>query len=182
MNDSGNIATIDSNELPKEDEEFVNEYRTDRFEFSFLKIPFDMQVGTVVRDIPTGEYYVLAQGKEEWNKYIKRIDEQKLYVDFSDVQVVAYRLTERGYWSHDHINPLYIEPETLEHKPDSKKHNALKHALESLGTYLKDQSCGKPVSGEAVIAYSLEYAERCLNREERLEFVLRATAVENILW
>ena len=182
LNANGDIVTIESYELSKDDEELVSEYRTNRFEFPFIKIPFDMSVGTVARDISTGKYYVLAQGKEDWDKYLKRIEERNLFVDFSDVQVVVYSITENGCWSHDHINPLYLEPGSPEWEEDNRKHNAMRRALENLGDYLSNKSCGRSVSGDAVIASSLDYAEKSLNREARLERILNAMTVEDILF
>ena len=28
---------------------------------------------------------------------------------FSDIQMICYKLTESGIWSHEHINPLYLK-------------------------------------------------------------------------
>ena len=109
LNEDGLIKRFWSNELTKEDEDIVGEYKTERFESQFIKIPFEFQTGTPVRDVVCNTYGVLAQGKEDWEKYLKTIEDRDWHVDYSDVQVIVYELTEAGYWSHEHINPLHLE-------------------------------------------------------------------------
>ena len=62
-------------------------------------------------DTRNGSYYVLEEGEADWNRYLERIEEKNWYVDFSDIQMICYKLTESGIWSHEHINPLYLEVE-----------------------------------------------------------------------
>ena len=95
-----------------------------------------MRIGTPVIDVVTGNYGILAQGKEEWDNYLKRIEEENLYVDYSDVQVSMYELTEHGYWSHQHINPLYLDIELPPYIPNNEERNSLRRAMEALGDYL----------------------------------------------
>lgn len=89
-NKEGEIIFVWSNELSDEEEEIVDEYNPNRFEYQFIKIPFEMQEDAIVKDINTCQYGILENGKVQWQKYIKRIEERNLYVDYSDVQVIVY--------------------------------------------------------------------------------------------
>ena len=64
-----------------------------------------------MRNVVTGTYGILAQSEEEWEKYLKWIEDRELYVDFSDVQMIVFELNESGIWIHNHVNPLYLEVE-----------------------------------------------------------------------
>lgn len=164
LNKDGEIVRIWSYELPEED--LVSNFREDRFEYSFIKIPFDMRIGTPVIDVVTGNYGILAQGKEEWDNYLKRIEEENLYVDYSDVQVSVYELTEHGYWSHQHINPLYLDIEFPPYIPNNEERNSLRRAMEALGDYLHFNSIGRKMENNLVIKYEKEYAEYCRRKKQ----------------
>ena len=49
-----------------------------------------------MRNVVTGTYGILAQSEEEWEKYLKWIEDRELYVDFSDVQMIVFELNDRG--------------------------------------------------------------------------------------
>ena len=55
LNETGEVVRFWSSELPEE-EKTVDEYRADRFEFAFIKVPFAMQMGTIVKNVITGNY------------------------------------------------------------------------------------------------------------------------------
>lgn len=61
------------------------------------------------------------RGEADWNRYLNRIEEKNWYVDFSDIQMICYKLTESGIWSHEHINPLYLEVEFPTYIEDDPK-------------------------------------------------------------
>ena len=72
FNKKGEITRIWSNELTKEEEEIVSSYRPERFEFPFIKIPFDMPVGSIVKEVTTGTYGPRVYGKTFGGK-VKRL-------------------------------------------------------------------------------------------------------------
>lgn len=84
-----------------------------------------------------------CKGKEEWDNYLKHIEAENLYVDFFDMQVTVYELTEQGYWSHEHINPICLEAESLANISADKKMKVFRQAAEALGNYLKEKRQGK---------------------------------------
>ncbi len=183
LNESGEVIRFWSSELPEE-EKTVDEYRTDRFEFAFMKVPFEMKGGTIVKNVITGDYGVLAQGKKEWDAYMKRIEERNLYVDFSDIQVIVYELTEKGYWSHEHTNPMYIEVASLTTEVEDGKVQAFRRAAEALGNYFRTKSKGEnlnPFEG-SVLKYAREYAAVCKEKDRWGKIVEKAEKPEDILW
>ena len=170
-NDSGRYMSADS-------------FRPDRFEFAFMKIPFDMQVGASVKDLATGRYYVLAQGKKEWDVYLQRIEANGWYVDYSDIQVIVYELTETGHWSHMHINPLYLDYEFPPYIEGDEVRNTLRRAMEAFGDYLHYMDCGKPkyADDEMVLRTAREYAETVRKQDCWYRRVQEAKKVEDIMF
>lgn len=160
LNMSGEIEQFNSYELP-EDEKIVDSYQVERFEYHFIKMPCPLQAGTTVKDIRNGSYYVLAGGEADWNRYLNRIEEKNWYVDFSDIQMICYKLTESGIRSHEHINPLYLEVEFPTYIEDDSKRQALRYATEALGDYLSHKSNGKEFCPDLVLKYARKYAEVC---------------------
>ena len=157
---SGEIERFSSYELPEE-EKIVDSYQVERFEYHFIKMPCPLQAGTPVKDIRNGSYYVLVEGETDWDRYLERIEEKNWYVDFSDIQMICYKLTESGIWSHEHINPLYLEVEFPTCIEDDPKRQALRYAMEALGDYLSHKSNGKEFCPDLVLKYARKYAEVC---------------------
>lgn len=88
-----------------------------RFENSFVKVPFNLETGTIVQNVVNQKYYLLACGKEQWKNYLQEMEKRKEIVDFSDVQVMVYEVNEDGAWRHCHINPMLLKEVT---QSDSK--------------------------------------------------------------
>lgn len=168
---NGQIKNIWSAEMTEEEEQEVDEYQKDRFEYHFMEIPFEGTKGTIVKD-ETETYGVLITDTKEWEDYMQRIEKQHLYVDFSDVQVIVYYLTERGIWSHKHVNPLYLQVEKYPWCEGDKKSEAYQQALESFSDYWTRTALvdGKDLEGyysKRAIACAKAYRDICL--QSRLE-------------
>lgn len=180
LNMSGEIERFCSYELPEE-EKIVDSYQVERFEYHFIKMPCPLQAGTPVRDIRNGSYYILGEGEEDWNRYLERIEEKKGYVDFSDIQMICYELTESGIWSHEHINPLYLEVEFPTYIEDDPKRQALRYATEALGDYLSHKSNGKEFCPDLVLKYARKYAEVCREKSLSEKMLKEAKKPEDIM-
>ncbi|RGI26136.1 hypothetical protein DXC15_13345 [Ruminococcus sp. OM08-13AT] len=180
LNMSGEIEQFNSYELP-EDEKIVDSYQVERFEYHFIKMPCPLQAGTTVKDIRNGSYYVLAGGEADWNRYLNRIEEKNWYVDFSDIQMICYKLTESGIWSHEHINPLYLEVEFPTYIEDDPKRQALRYATEALGDYLSHKSNGKEFCLDLVLKYARKYAEVCREKSLSEKTLEEAKKPEDIM-
>lgn len=75
--------------------------------------------------------------------------------------MMCYGLTESGIWSHEHINPLYLEVEFPTYIEDDPKRQALRYAMEAMGDYLSHKSNGKEFCPDLVLKYARKYAEVC---------------------
>ena len=73
--------------------------------------------------------------------------------------MICYKLTESGIWSHEHINPLYLEVEFPTYIEDDPQRQALRYATETLGDYLSHKSNGKEFCPDLVLKYARKYAD-----------------------
>ena len=51
----------------------------------------------------------LEQGKEEWECYLKKLEEQGRSVSYSDVKVMVYEVGQDGVWFRQQVNPMYLD-------------------------------------------------------------------------
>lgn len=93
-------------------QESRNLFSKERFENSFVAVPFNLEVGAIVQNVVNQKYYLLACGREQWKNYLQEMEKRKQFVDFSDVQVMVYEVNENGTWRHCHINPMFLEEVT----------------------------------------------------------------------
>lgn len=108
-------------------------------------------------------------------------EEKNWYVDFSDIQMICYKLTESGIWSHDHINPLYLEVEFPTCVEDDPQRQALRYAMEALGDYLSHKSNGKEFCPDLVLKYARKYAEVCREKSLSEKMLEEAKKPEDIM-
>lgn len=134
-----------------------------------------------IRRPEDGSYYILAEGEADWNRYLNRIEEKNWYVDFSDIQTICYKLTESGIWSHEHINPLYLEVEFPTYIEDNPKRQALRYAMEALGDYLSHKSNGKEFCPDLVLKYARKYVEVCREKSLSEKMLEEAKKPEDII-
>lgn len=180
----GRIRYLWSSELSEEEEALINEFRRDRFESQYIKIPYEMKTGWQVKDVTDGSFYVLDTGKEIWEQGKKRIEQNPTFYDFSDVQVVVFRLEESGMWSHDHINPMYLTVESVPDVPGDERQQAYKKAMEALSDYFSVEENDKDACAKAsayALACSREYAAVCRSRQWDVKKLGDAEDVEEIL-
>ena len=166
FNQNGDIIDFYSNEVPKEKE--IDIFDKNRFEHCFVYIPYPdyFEKGIPVKHLPSGEYGMISTSKDEWNKFLKKID-KGLYVDYFDMSITVLSLTKRGYWSHDHINPIELEIEV-------PRENLLQScAFEALSDYFNNVG-----SDEIVLKYCREYA----NQFKKDNLLDQANKVEDIIF
>lgn len=173
-----------SNELSEEEDALIDEFRKDRFESQYIKIPYEMKTGWQVKDVTDGSFYVLDTGKEIWDNDMKRVDQNPKFYDFSDVQVVVFRLTESGVWSHEHINPMYLTVESVPDAPGDERQQAYKKAMDALSGYFSVEKSDKDAYGKAgayALECSREYAAVCRRQQWDVKELENAEDVEKIL-
>ena len=160
----GNIIDIYSDQIFKEEEKIIR-FKERRFENQFIKIPFEAHAGVPVKYLRDGSYGILADDTDSWNDFMKKVEEKNLYVDFSDINVIVYQLLENGMWSHEHVNPLFLEIEKPSVDYKDEKSVAFVRAMESMSDYLSARYCEqrKDNKGESVVKYTREYVELCEN-------------------
>ena len=185
----GEINYCYSYELSDEWENRVDSYRRERFESQFFEIPFEGEKGTPVRDLTDGSYGVLMQDTAEWNRYMKDISDRNLVVDYYDIQVQVVYLTFQGLWSHEHVNPIYLEPETPKFDRNDKKEEAYADAMEAFIEYWAKKKEGVSdldMYEKRVIDSAKSYRDICIELEaekqlEKNSVVDRAEKVEDLI-
>lgn len=175
----GNIRYWWSNESTDEEELVVDSFDINRFESRFLKVPYVHKAGMIVKYTPTGELSVLATGKEDWDKFLEKID-NGLYVDYFDKSHEVYTLCDEGYWSHDHICPFLLEE--LELTPEVIESQTEEYwvAMKALSDYWAGN---KSLEQEKlVISTAKTYADSARKLSELGKKVRTATRIRDILW
>ena len=179
FNSAGDVLSFYSLEMSAEDQDKVDELSRQRFEYRFIKIPFGMEEGTIVKLLNNGSYAVLAQGEDSWNEYMTKTDENPFGFDYSDIQTIVFVLKDDGHWSHVHVNPMYLEPGLLEVKDGDKKAEAYRDALTALSSYFRNKT-GE--NNEKAIMASRAYADECAGALNWARMVYEADDIEKILW
>jgi hypothetical protein len=162
----GNILEICSNEMSDEDDERVDENKRERFECQFFEIPFAMEAGTIVKILDErnyGEYAVLDDGENEWNKYMEKmvhISKTTETADFSDIQAVVLLLDTDGMWWHAHVNPLYLEKEIPKVEDGYINSQAYYDAMCAMSEYIKNPT---KENNQNALRATKAYAEVCGN-------------------
>lgn len=179
LNENGNIMNLWSYELSEKENKEVDEFDKNRFEYQFLSLPYIHHEGLPVKYLPTGEYGVIETTKEQWDQFIDRVN-NGLYVDFSDTAITVYFLTEKGYWSHQHCNPIYLEVEMPEMDFNDEKQCAFCRAIDAMSDYMdgyKDKS-----QENLVLKTSNEYASICEGLAIAESTAKNAKKISDILW
>lgn len=130
----GDINYWWSSEATWEEDMVVDHFDKNRFETTFIKLPYVHKSGMIVKYTPTGEVGVLATGKEDWDKFMKRVDNGCL-VGYYDASHLVYSLSEDGYWIHDHISPFFLEEVNMLDEPADEKETMLYQAMKALSEF-----------------------------------------------
>lgn len=170
FNEDDEILDIWSNEMPPKQEKEIESFNPERFEFAYTEIPFPKTVfsaGTIVKDLQTQKYGVIATTEKEWNEFTKRV-KNGLYVDFSDYALTVFFICDDGRWTHDHVNPIYLGVE----KPNENEDAILYAALEAMSHHLSNQEDSFKTEN-AIVESSINYA-----KSRRKEY----TTIDEILY
>ncbi len=158
---NGRIKHLFSKEITL-DEQTAVEYNPDRFEMQYFKIPFEATVGTTVKLTYGSDNYdnygILLTNTAEWEKFLK----SPCFKDFSDIAVTVAYLTERGIWSHEHINPLYLDFETRpSYSSFDQKGRTYIAAMMAFSIYCQSDD-NKEHNAEVAINTAKRYRDVCL--------------------
>ncbi len=174
VNSNGEIESIYSNEMSAEEEAQVDEFRIERFEDKFIPMPFPFEKGDIVKYIPTGEYAVVSSSQDDWKWLLGKIG-NGFDADYIETSITVVFLDKKGYWSHEHISPLYFEIDT----PEVTNENILLcEALKALSEYWRGD-LGKE---EVVLRTCKEYAKSKEEKDCIERAIENAKAIRDILW
>ena len=79
-----------------------------RFENAYMEIPNPFEKGDMVRVVGTDRYGMVRTSQAEWEEYKVRMH-QMTGKDFIDASITVDFLCGDGEFSHDHINPIFLE-------------------------------------------------------------------------
>lgn len=158
---NGQIKNVFSREMTL-DEQMSVEYSPDRFEMQYFEIPFEGTAGTPVKLTDScgnyDDYGILLTGTAEWNDFLP----SSRFKDFSDIAVTVVFLTEQGLWSHEHINPLYLDFETRPaYSSFDQKGQTYIAAMMALSIYCQSDD-NKEHNAEVAICTAKRYRDVCL--------------------
>lgn len=179
LDENADITALWSNELDNKESDRVDEYRKERFEHQFLSLPYVHHEGLPVRYLPTGEYGIIETTKNEWEHFLDRVN-NGLYADFSDTAVKVYFLTERGYWSHEHCNPVYLEAEVPEMDINDERQCAFCRAIDAMSSYM--DGCEDADQERLVLKTTREYAALSEKLTVFEKSAKNAKQIRDILW
>ncbi len=169
------VYNVWSDEMPYEDEHFENQ---------FFEIPFEGFKGVMpVRDIvdEDGEVGILMEGTKEWQDYLNDIKKRNLYVDYSDIQVEVVYLTSQGLWSHEHINPIFLEHVSVPCECGNPKSEVYGRAMEAFMEYYSAKAEGKKdlaSFSKRVIDAARAYRDICI-QEETEQHIMKCRIVDS---
>ena len=110
---------------------------------------------------------------------MNQTDRNPSYYDFSDIQSVVFDIEKDGHWSHDHANPIYLEPEIPKAEEKNEENEAYKKALCALSNYFKSET--KEASDKALEA-SRNYADKSAGYFNWGKIVYGADHIEKLLF
>lgn len=158
---NGRIKDLYSKEMTL-DEQTAVEYNSERFEMQCFEIPFEGVAGTPVKLIYDSDNYdnygILLTDTAEWNDFLRNPH----FKDFSDIAVTVVYLTEQGLWSHEHINPLYLDFEARpSYSSYDQKGRTYIAAMMALTIYYQSDD-NKEHNAEIAINTAKRYRDVCL--------------------
>ena len=179
LNEKAEVVDLWSNEMDVSENRKVDECRKERFEYHFIKLPYIHSKGLVVKYLPTGEYGIVETSADEWERFIDRVN-SGIFADFSDTAITVYFLSEKGYWSHQHCNPIYLEADKPNVDIKDKQQTALCKAIDSMSNYLSGHSGKK--QEDLVLGATKEYMIVCEELTPAERCARNATEINDILW
>lgn len=107
----GILLNFGSHEIERSDEDDLKRiFSPDLFTNAFIHMPNPFEKGDIVRLIPDGCHGVVNTSQAEWLEFLGKVDAGKFKVcDFMDASIIVEGVYDKGYVSHSHINPAFLE-------------------------------------------------------------------------
>lgn len=175
FNIEGQIEKIWYDEITEE----IDLTDTNRFEVRYFEVPYVHEPGMLVRYGDTDEYAVMATSKEDNDRAVELMKKHE-NLEFYENNLVVYRITDEGYWTHEHWSPFLIDK--LEVSAEVTKKRSLEYwsAMEALSDYLAGYISQS--QEELVIRTAREYAESKRKVSEIGRIASERTRIQDILW
>lgn len=104
------------------------------------------------------DYGILLTDTAEWNDFLR----SPQFKDFLNVAVTVVFLTEQGLWSHEHINPMYLDFETRpSYSSFDQKGRTYIAAMMAFSIYWQSDN-NKEHNAEVAISTAKKYRDVCL--------------------
>lgn len=100
-----------SQEIERSDEDNLKRiFHPNLFKNAFIHMPNPFERGDIVRLLPDGCHGIINTSQMEWLEFLEKVDAEKFTVcDFMDASIIVECVYDRGYISHNHINPAFLE-------------------------------------------------------------------------
>lgn len=96
-------------EISPEETAAVEDWGKARFEWRFIRMPNPFQAGDLVRIVGTDRVGRVATSQAEWQAFLRRVEERKLAVDYSDASVTVDYSSKENPYDHQHVQPIHLE-------------------------------------------------------------------------
>lgn len=93
----------------QEEERAVEDWGEHRFEHNFFDLPNPFQRGDIVHVMGKDTVGIAATSQEEYQNFMRRVEERELPLEFLDWVIEVRLLQEDGSCRHRHIPPVYLE-------------------------------------------------------------------------
>ena len=99
-----------ANDLRDDKEVMSLLYDLNRFENAFIFMPDPFELGDIVKETESGKVGIVETSREERDRFHERIKSGDLTgCEFLDACITVEFLRENGTFSHDHVNPAFLE-------------------------------------------------------------------------
>lgn len=107
----GILQNFWSQEMERSDEDNLERiFNPELFKNAFIHMPNPFEKGDIVRLLPDGCHGVVNTSQEEWMEFLKEVNAGKHKAcDFFDASIIVEGVYDKGYVSHSHINPAFLE-------------------------------------------------------------------------
>lgn len=91
------------------------------FEDAFISVPSPFRRGDVVSLIGSNWVGVVETDSRQWEEFVKKTQEKGVALDWFDAALTVCFLTEDGRFSHNHINPIWLEYATKQQQEGNEE-------------------------------------------------------------
>ena len=118
-NTEGQLISVDFWEQKEEEKEAGQIW--DCFEDAFISVPSPFRRGDVVTLMGSNRVGVVETDSRQWEEFVRKAQEKGVAFDWFDAALTVCFLTEDGSFSHNHINPIWLEYATKQQQGENEE-------------------------------------------------------------